>query len=96
MSRDDSAKKPPKGRPVVDSEPVNVRIERQQLAALDDWRRGQSDLPSRPEAIRRLIELGLKVPPVPASVEGLAEYYKHIGRPDLAEAVLGVMKDIKP
>jgi hypothetical protein len=28
--------------------------------ALDDWRRKQDDLPGRPEAIRRLIEMGLK------------------------------------
>jgi nitrogen regulatory protein P-II 2 len=27
---------------------------------IDDWRRGQSDLPSRSEAIRRLVELGLR------------------------------------
>ena len=27
---------------------------------LDDWRRKQEDLPVRPEAIRRLGELGLK------------------------------------
>ena len=27
---------------------------------LDDWRRKQEDLPGRPEAIRRLVELGLK------------------------------------
>lgn len=25
-----------------------------------DWRRNQADLPGRPEAIRRLVELGLK------------------------------------
>jgi hypothetical protein len=31
--------------------------------ALDDWRRKQEDLPGRPEAIRRLVELGLKVKP---------------------------------
>jgi hypothetical protein len=28
---------------------------------LDDWRRAQDDLPGRPEAIRRLVDLGLKV-----------------------------------
>jgi hypothetical protein len=28
--------------------------------ALDDWRRKQEDLPGRPEAIRRLVEIGLK------------------------------------
>ena len=27
---------------------------------LDDWRRKQDDLPGRPEAIRRLVEIGLK------------------------------------
>jgi len=27
---------------------------------IDEWRRGQSDLPSRSEAIRRLVELGLR------------------------------------
>jgi hypothetical protein len=30
------------------------------LQSLDDWRRKQSDLPGRPEAIRRLVEIGLK------------------------------------
>jgi hypothetical protein len=27
---------------------------------VDDWRRKQDDLPGRPEAIRRLVEIGLK------------------------------------
>ena len=53
-----SAKKP-KGRPSVDSEAINVRMERPHIAALDDWRRTQPGLPGRPEAIRRLIEIGL-------------------------------------
>jgi hypothetical protein len=30
------------------------------LKILDDWRRHQDDLPGRPEAIRRLVEIGLK------------------------------------
>jgi hypothetical protein len=30
------------------------------VAAIDEWRRKQADLPSRSEAIRRLVELGLK------------------------------------
>jgi hypothetical protein len=60
MSTLDSAKKPKRGRPTIDSEAVNVRIERSQMASLDDWRRTQRDLPTRPEAIRRLIELGLE------------------------------------
>jgi len=32
-----------------------------QRATIDDWRRKQDDLPVRPEAIRRIIEIGLKV-----------------------------------
>lgn len=39
---------------------MNVRMEREKIAAVDEWRRTQSDLPGRPEAIRRLIDLGLK------------------------------------
>jgi hypothetical protein len=31
------------------------------LEVIDNWRRKQDDLPGRPEAIRRLVELGLKV-----------------------------------
>jgi len=40
--------------------PVLVRLQADPLAAIDDWRRSQPDLPSRSEAIRRLVELGLK------------------------------------
>jgi hypothetical protein len=29
------------------------------LQIIDDWRRKQYDLPGRPEAIRRLVEIGL-------------------------------------
>jgi hypothetical protein len=39
---------------------VGVRLEAQALKSLDDWRRKQDDLPGRPEAIRRLVDLGLK------------------------------------
>jgi hypothetical protein len=70
-----SAKKSAKGRPSVDSEAVNVRMERLQLSSLDDWRRNQADLPTRPEAIRRLIDLGLEVvgmKQIPANAGGLA------------------------
>lgn len=43
----------------MDSEAVNVRFERPMLDAIDDFRRRQADLPSRPEAVRRLVEKGL-------------------------------------
>jgi hypothetical protein len=39
--------------------PVMVRLQAEPLLALDEWRRAQSDLPGRPRAVRRLIEIGL-------------------------------------
>lgn len=39
---------------------MNVRLEREQLARIDAWIARQPDpKPSRPEAIRRLMERGL-------------------------------------
>ena len=38
-----------------------VRVQPEMAKQLDDWRRKQEDLPGRPEAIRRLVELGLNV-----------------------------------
>ena len=37
-----------------------VRVQPDMAKQLDDWRRQQNDLPGRPEAIRRLVELGLR------------------------------------
>jgi hypothetical protein len=39
---------------------VGVRLQAEPLKRLDDWRRKQLDVPGRAEAIRRLMELGLK------------------------------------
>lgn len=39
--------------------PVQVRLQPRQLAAVDKWRSKQPDVPSRPEAVRRLISLAL-------------------------------------
>jgi hypothetical protein len=49
-----------RGRPATGINPsIGVRIEPAQLAAIDNWRAAQSDVPTRPEAIRRLIDAGL-------------------------------------
>jgi len=53
--------KSPKKRAVVTGDPVLVRVQPDMAKQLDDWRRKQDDLPGRPEAIRRLVEFGLKV-----------------------------------
>jgi len=40
---------------------VLVRLESEKLSEIDGWSKRQKDGPSRPEAIRRLIDLGLTV-----------------------------------
>ncbi len=37
-----------------------MRLTMPALKGIDDWRHQQEDLPGRPEAIRRPLELGLK------------------------------------
>ena len=48
-------KKKKLGRPVTDTEPVMVRMMPQMIKALDEQRRIEEDLPSRPELIRRIV-----------------------------------------
>jgi ribbon-helix-helix CopG family protein len=44
---------------------IGVRCQAELVAAIDEWRRKQADLPNRPEAMRRLIEQALKAPAAP-------------------------------
>jgi hypothetical protein len=46
-------------RPPQPGELIGVRFQPEPLAAVDRWRRQQEDLPSRAEAIRRLVEQAL-------------------------------------
>ena len=39
---------------------VGTRFQPALLAAVDEWRKDQPDLPTRPEAVRRLVEVGLE------------------------------------
>ena len=61
-----SIRRPP-GRPKkgLQDRPFQMRVSEGFLRTVDDWRRRQRDLPSRAEAIRRLVELAvrLKTPP---------------------------------
>lgn len=50
-----------RGRPATGKgESINVRLQPDQLAAVDAWAAKQEDGPSRPEAIRRLVEKALR------------------------------------
>jgi hypothetical protein len=49
------------GRPATGRDPVRtMRLSDEFLAKVDAWAKKQEDGPSRAEAIRRLVELGLK------------------------------------
>ncbi|WP_083331412.1 MULTISPECIES: ribbon-helix-helix protein, CopG family [Brucella] len=60
MNTIDGTKKPKKGRPQVDTEAVNLRLPRELVEALDSARKAESDLPNRPEAIRRILSQWLR------------------------------------
>jgi hypothetical protein len=49
-----------KRRPAQTGEMVATRIQPELLKRLDAWRREQPDLPTRPEALRRLTEEALR------------------------------------
>ena len=46
--------------PSVKEHRFEMRADSAWLKRLDDWRRKQADIPSRAEAIRRLVEAALK------------------------------------
>jgi hypothetical protein len=47
------------------TERFQMRVSPSFLRLVDDWRRKQADLPSRAEAIRRLVERGVGAPEKP-------------------------------
>jgi hypothetical protein len=54
-------KRPGAGRPATGSDPSRTfRLSDEFMATLDAWAARQHDAPTRSEAIRRLVELGLK------------------------------------
>src|SRR4051794_9597714 len=53
--------KKPRGRPRIDATAIGLRVPPAQLARLDGWiSRQPAPKPTRPEAIRRLMEAGLQ------------------------------------
>jgi hypothetical protein len=50
------------GRPATGQDPVTaIRLSKEMRASVDAWAAAQDDEPGRSEAIRRLVELGLRV-----------------------------------
>jgi hypothetical protein len=56
INASEDIKKSLRGRPRTDTSPVMVRLSAAELALVDDFRRQLDDLPSRPEAIRRILK----------------------------------------
>lgn len=54
----DDMRKP--GSPPLDQR-MQLVVSDEFIARIDDWRRKQTDIPSRSEAVRRLVEKGLGV-----------------------------------
>jgi hypothetical protein len=51
----------PRGRPATGRDPaVTIRLPEDVLASVEHWAMSQKDQPPRSQAIRRLVELGLK------------------------------------
>ena len=57
-----------------------MRTSEEFLRAVDDWRRQQPDLPSRAEAIRRLVGAGLKASSKKSQVQGKGLSRTTLGR----------------
>jgi len=54
-------KRPGSGRKPTGTDPARtIRLSDEFIANVDAWAAGQDDEPSRSEAIRRLVEIGLK------------------------------------
>jgi hypothetical protein len=61
MTKSISRTRKTRGRPATGAESVHLRVLPDQRKAIDDWIKKQDDPDlTRPEAIRRLVEIGLK------------------------------------
>jgi hypothetical protein len=58
-----------RGRPTKKPQdrPFQMRVSEDFLRTVDDWRRGQIDLPSRAEAIRRMVEIAANMQKKPTA-----------------------------
>jgi hypothetical protein len=69
---------------------VGQRWREDQLDEIDQWRRRQSDMPGRAEAIRRLVELGLTVK---VSVKPVSKPDRSARAAELTSKTIGGMID---
>jgi hypothetical protein len=70
------------GRPPADTSPVLVRLHREQLERIDVWRAKQRGKCSRPEALRRLVDIGAHCEPY---VARLLKHLEQVAEHDYRE-----------
>jgi hypothetical protein len=51
--------------PAILTTSFQIRTSAEWLSRVDEWRRGQPDIPTRAEAVRRLVDKGLEADKVP-------------------------------
>ena len=87
---------------LINDKPFQMRTSAAFLRRIDDWRRLQPDIPSRAEAIRRLIDQGLQDPPnlavavepaVPQSPEAVFDFPSSFASGDW-EALANIGSDV--
>ncbi len=62
MDYDDAQSRNRKGRPATGTNPsIGVRMAADEIDLIDAWRIRQPGVPTRPEAIRRLVKLALEM-----------------------------------
>lgn len=69
--------------------PQLVRMHERQLAEIDSWIAGQTEKLSRPKAIRRLVDIGLRATAMQAAVD-LAEAETHAAQAKKLAKELGL------
>lgn len=94
ISKIGAVKKRP-GRPATGRDPVTaIRLSEAMRRDLDTWRRKQDDLPSRSEAIRRLVEKGLAHQPLePGKPHKGAERAKEMALEVMRSKLAGVPEE---
>jgi hypothetical protein len=76
MSQSLTSQKKRGPRPTGKGAPILVRVQPQLIALIDDWAARQHDAPSRPEAIRRIVEqtMGAMAIPLPSEAANEAVF----------------------
>jgi hypothetical protein len=62
-----------RGRPATGWTQIGVKVGAPLLARIDAWRAAQSDMPNRPEAIRRLIDEAMSLCSTPPAITAPAQ-----------------------